>query len=85
MFPYKVNVRIIAATNRDLNKMIEEKTFRAAHLCQLFVDLNKPFKEMLAKQERDYIQAALKKHDGNIDKTAESLGIHRATLYRKII
>ena len=34
--------------------------------------------------ERSYIQMALKDHDWNITKTAETLGIERSHLYRKM-
>ena len=34
--------------------------------------------------EKTVVQRALKKHDGNISKTAEELGLNRASLYRRI-
>ncbi|MCL1939297.1 MAG: sigma 54-interacting transcriptional regulator [Desulfovibrionaceae bacterium] len=42
-------------------------------------------KELLPKQESDIIISALRKYNCNCSKAAESLGIHRATLYSKIL
>ena len=41
-------------------------------------------KEYMDHAERQYIEAVLKQHDGSVSKAAESLGIHRSVLYRKL-
>ena len=38
----------------------------------------------LAEVEREYIQRALEEHEGNISKTAKTLGLHRRSLQRKL-
>ena len=39
---------------------------------------------LMQELEKDVIMHALKLHDGNYAKAAQSLGIHRGTLYKKI-
>lgn len=40
--------------------------------------------QQLDEMERRYIEMMLERHDGNRQKTAKSLGIHRSTLHRKL-
>ena len=44
----------------------------------------KPLKEAKASFEKQYILKCLKAHDGNITKTAQTLGIERTYLHKKI-
>ncbi|MFZ7102534.1 MAG: sigma 54-interacting transcriptional regulator [Peptococcaceae bacterium] len=46
------------------------------------LEINKPLESTLAKVEKEIISKALEHHQ-NMEKTAESLGIHRTTLLRK--
>ncbi len=34
--------------------------------------------------DRDYLQAALERHDGNVSRTAQALGVHRQTLQKML-
>ena len=43
-----------------------------------------PLKQARANFEREHIQRALQAHDWNVSRTAESLGIERSHLHRKI-
>ena len=43
-----------------------------------------PLHEARDRFERDYILRALDRHQGNISRTAESLGVERSNLYRKM-
>jgi two-component system nitrogen regulation response regulator NtrX len=43
-----------------------------------------PLHEARDRFERDYILRALAAHHGNISRTAETLGIERSNLYRKM-
>ena len=43
-----------------------------------------PLKEAREKFEKNYLAAQLKKHKGNISKTAEFIGMERSALHRKL-
>ena len=43
-----------------------------------------PLKEAREKFEKDYLTSQLKKHKGNISKTAEFIGMERSALHRKL-
>ena len=46
--------------------------------------LSYPLKEAREKFEKDYLTSQIKKHRGNISKTAEFVGMERAALHRKL-
>ena len=46
--------------------------------------LSYPLKEAREKFEQDYLTSQLKKHKGNISKTAEFIGMERSALHRKL-
>ena len=46
--------------------------------------LSYPLKEAREKFEKDYLSSQLKKHKGNISKTAEFVGMERSALHRKL-
>jgi len=46
--------------------------------------LSYPLKEAREKFEKDYLTLQLKKHKGNISKTAEFVGMERSALHRKL-
>jgi len=46
--------------------------------------LSYPLKEAREKFEKDYLTSQLKKHKGNISKTAEFVGMERSALHRKL-
>ena len=46
--------------------------------------LSYPLKEAREKFEKNYLSSQLKKHKGNISKTAEFVGMERSALHRKI-
>ena len=43
-----------------------------------------PLKEAREKFEKNYLTSQLKKHKGNISKTAEFIGMERSALHRKL-
>ena len=43
-----------------------------------------PLKEAREKFEKDYLTSQLKKHKGNISKTAAFIGMERSALHRKL-
>ena len=46
--------------------------------------LSYPLKEAREKFEKDYLTSQIKKHKGNICKTAEFVGMERSALHRKL-
>ena len=46
--------------------------------------LSFPIKEAREKFEKNYLTSQLKKHKGNISKTAEFIGMERSALHRKL-
>jgi len=46
--------------------------------------LSYPLKEARIKFEKDYLSTQIKKHKGNISKTAEFVGMERSALHRKL-
>jgi len=46
--------------------------------------LTYPLKEAREKFEKNYLTSQLKKHKGNISKTAEFVGMERSALHRKL-
>ena len=46
--------------------------------------LTYPLKEAREKFEKDYLTSQLKKHKGNISKTASFIGMERSALHRKL-
>ena len=48
------------------------------------IALSYPLKEAREKFEKNYLTSQLKKHKGNISKTAEFIGMERSALHRKL-
>ena len=46
--------------------------------------LSYPLKEAREKFEKNYLTSQIKKHKGNISKTAEFIGMERSALHRKL-
>ena len=46
--------------------------------------LSYPLKEAREKFEKDYLTSQIRKHRGNISKTAEFVGMERSALHRKL-
>ena len=59
-------------TNKNLSNTVEENV------------LAFPLKEAREKFEKNYLASQLKKHMGNISKTAEFVGMERSALHRKL-
>ena len=61
----------------ELSKILEEKNV----LSQSF---QAPLKEAREHFEKEYLITQLKKHHGNISKTADFIGMERSALHRKL-
>tara|TARA_B100000941_G_scaffold229654_1_gene172028 strand:- start:2746 stop:4113 length:1368 start_codon:yes stop_codon:yes gene_type:complete len=67
-----INDVLNSSSNKDDNKNILEQSFKA------------PLKEAREYFEREYLSNQLKKHHGNISKTADFIGMERSALHRKL-
>ena len=48
------------------------------------INSNLTLKEARDKFEKEYLMSQLKKYDGNVSKTAQSVGMERSALHRKL-
>ena len=71
----------------NINNIIKDALSQKNITNQLESDTNVlsyPLKEAREKFEKDYLASQLKKHKGNISKTAEFIGMERSALHRKL-
>jgi len=66
-----------------INDVLTQKTLKANSESSESV-LSYPLKEAREKFEKDYLTSQIKKHKGNISKTAEFVGMERSALHRKL-
>jgi len=85
-YPFPGNVRELENAIEHAFVMCHEEDIRPAHLPQSIVDgsINGNGITPIAKSEKKIIQEALQRNMGNKTKTADELGVHRSTLWRKI-
>ena len=80
----------ILATNEktiNINNLVKDALSQKNLNTQLDSNINVlsyPLKEAREKFEKDYLSSQLKKHKGNISKTAEFIGMERSALHRKL-
>ena len=80
----------ILATNEktiNINNLVKDALSQKNLNTQLDSNINVlsyPLKEAREKFEKDYLSSQLKKHKGNISKTAEFVGMERSALHRKL-
>ncbi len=67
-----INDVLNSSSNDDKNKSILEQSFQS------------PLKEAREYFEKEYLSNQLKKHHGNISKTADFIGMERSALHRKL-
>ena len=69
--------------NNLINDALMQKNINNNSVSQDDV-LSYPLKEAREKFEKDYLTSQIKKHKGNISKTAEFVGMERSALHRKL-
>ena len=57
---------------------------RLSDLVEELVSSGLPLSQCVREFEKQYIVASLRHHEGNLTRSAESLGIHRNTLRNKV-
>ena len=74
-------------SNENINSLVQDALFQKnlKSEADLYTNvLTYPLKEAREKFEKDYLTSQLKKHKGNISKTAEFVGMERSALHRKL-
>lgn len=85
-YPFPGNVRELENAIEHAFVMCHDEEIRPTHLPQNIIDgsIHGNGITPIAKSEKNIIQEALQRNLGNKTKTAEELGVHRSTLWRKI-
>lgn len=84
-YPWKGNVREMENKIERALILAENNTISVLDLDILdFEEIQENDENPLSEMEKGAIEKALFKHNGNISKTAEELGLSRAALYRRI-
>ncbi|MFH6998176.1 sigma-54-dependent transcriptional regulator [Flavobacterium sp. FlaQc-57] len=84
-YPWKGNVREMENKIERALILADNHTISVQDLDILdFEDILENDENPLSEMEKNAIEKALFKHNGNISKTAEELGLSRAALYRRI-
>jgi two-component system, NtrC family, nitrogen regulation response regulator NtrX len=71
----------------DVNKLVIDSLSPKSNISNNDIQdnvLSYPLKEAREKFEKNYLTSQLKKHKGNISKTAEFIGMERSALHRKL-
>ena len=79
--------RIAILSNNDQNKIktiIKESIKQGGIETIKDNNLSVPLKEARENFEKEYLTTQLKKHHGNISKTADFIGMERSALHRKL-
>ena len=82
-------VSILSVNEKDINvnSLVQDAILQRGVKNEMDSDTNVlsfPLKEAREKFEKDYLTSQLKKHKGNISKTASFIGMERSALHRKL-
>ncbi len=83
----RISILSLNEHKSNLNQLVTDAlTTKKIDLTQDSYDnvLSFPLKEAREKFEKNYLTSQLKKHKGNISKTAEFIGMERSALHRKL-
>ena len=83
----RISILAVNEKNININNLVKDSlsTSKTANLENSYVDIfSYPLKEAREKFEKDYLTSQIKKHKGNISKTAEFIGMERSALHRKL-
>jgi len=81
----RISILSINEKSIDINQLVEDSlTQKKVSSNELSNVLSYPLKEAREKFEKNYLSSQLKKHKGNISKTAEFVGMERSALHRKL-
>jgi len=83
----RISILAVNEKNININNLVKDSlsTSKTTNLESSYVDVfSYPLKEAREKFEKDYLTSQIKKHKGNISKTAEFIGMERSALHRKL-
>jgi len=81
----RISILSINEKSININQLVQD-SLTHKNISENIVDsvLSYPLKEAREKFEKNYLSSQLKKHKGNISKTAEFVGMERSALHRKL-
>jgi len=83
----RISILSLNEEKPDLNQLVQDSLLQKNIKNEVSSDDNVllyPLKEAREKFEKNYLSSQLKKHRGNISKTAEFVGMERSALHRKL-
>ena len=83
----RISILSINENSNNINQLVQDSLSQKnihSHTHDVDNVLSYPLKEAREKFEKDYLSSQLKKHKGNISKTAEFVGMERSALHRKL-
>jgi len=83
----RISILSLNENNADINQLVQDALSQknSSKYNETYENvLSYPLKEAREKFEKNYLTSQLKKHKGNISKTAEFIGMERSALHRKL-
>ena len=83
----RISILSINEKSSNINQLVKDSLSQKSFSSKISNDENVllyPLKEAREKFEKNYLSSQLKKHKGNISKTAEFVGMERSALHRKL-
>ena len=83
----RISILSVNEKNIDINDLVRDALTQKntkTNISSYENVLSYPLKEAREKFEKDYLTSQIKKHKGNISKTAEFVGMERSALHRKL-
>jgi len=81
----RITILSINENTNDVNQLVQDSISQKNDSSKTDNNvLSYPLKEAREKFEKEYLSSQLKKHKGNISKTAEFIGMERSALHRKL-
>ena len=83
----RISILSINENSNNISQLVQDSLSQKnihSHAHDVDNVLSYPLKEAREKFEKDYLSSQLKKHKGNISKTAEFVGMERSALHRKL-
>jgi len=83
----RISILSINESSNNINQLVQDSLSQSKKDMSINTNdnvLSYPLKEAREKFEKGYLTSQLKKHKGNISKTAEFVGMERSALHRKL-
>ena len=84
----RITILLSNESKQKINKLIDDILNPSSNISEenniLTQSFQSPLKEAREYFEKEYLTTQLKKHHGNISKTADFIGMERSALHRKL-